>query len=166
MKTYAMLILAVTFIVSGCQTAPKNSNPAAVSDITVIFKDADKYTDASDSRNGATSQYYLDEISKTLETAAAQQLTVGQKLSVTFIDIDLAGDIMPGQLSDIRIIKPIYMPRMTLTFKLTNAQGAAITEGERTLSDMNFQQNIPISLQSEPLSYDMALIKNWVQKEF
>ncbi len=166
MKIYSPLVLAAAFIVSGCQITPSNPNPAAVSDITVTFKDSDKFTDARDTANGPTSQYYLDELSKTLKEAAARQLTAGQKLTVTFTDIDLAGDITPGQLNDIRVIKAIYRPRMALTFKLQDASGAVLKEGDRTLMDMNYQQSIPPINQSEPLRYDKVLLTDWVKKEF
>ena len=82
---------------------------------------------------------------------------------MTFTDIDLAGDITPGQLSDIRVIKEIYRPRMTLAFKLEDASGAVLKEGNRTLIDLNYQQSLPATNQSEPLRYDKALLTDWVR---
>ena len=166
MKKYSFLILAAATFVGGCQTTPKNPNPAATSDITVNFKDSDKFTDVRESVSGPTSQYYLDELSKELKEDAARRLTAGQKLTVTFTDIDLAGDIPPGQLNDIRVIKSIYRPRMTLTFKLVDATGTVLKEGDRTLLDFSFMGNIPMGNQSDPLRYDKTLLSDWVNKEF
>ena len=166
MKISPYLLFFTVFFAGGCQSIPGNPNPAAKSDVTVNFEESDKYTDVRDSVSGPTSQYYLDEIGKYLKGIAAERLTAGQKLVVTFTDIDLAGDITPGQLNDIRIIKAIYMPRMTLRFQLFDAGGAVIKEGERRLTDMDFQQNGNIIRRGEPLYYDKALIADWVRREF
>ena len=48
---------------------------------------------------------------------ANEVLPAGQTLTVTFTDIDLAGDFEPwrgGQAMDIRIVKDVYPPRMDL----------------------------------------------------
>lgn len=165
-KYRGLLILAAVLFAGGCQSTPSNPNPAAPADITVNFQDSDKFTDVRDSTYGSASQYYLDELSKYLKEIAAHSLTAGQKLTVTFTDIDLAGDIPPGQLSDVRIIKAIYIPRMNLHFQLKDTRGAVLKEGDRQLSDMNFQQNVSLINQNEPLKYDKPLLANWVRQEF
>jgi hypothetical protein len=79
----------------------------------------------------------------------------------------LAGDIPPGRTDDVRIIKEIYFPRMTLHFQLQDASGGLIKEGDRRLTDLNYQQSaIPIVGQNEPLRYDKAMLTNWVRTEF
>lgn len=164
---YSTLILAAVIVAAGCQSTPQNSNPAKVGDITVNFQDQDSFTDARERSAGPTSQYYLDELSKYLKETAAMQLKAGEKLTVTFTDIDLAGDIPPGRTDDVRIVKDIYIPRMVLHFELKDAAGAVIKEGERRLSDLNFQMNArPLINQNEPLRYDKSLLENWVKKEF
>ena len=167
MKTSSCLLLAAVLLASGCQSTPENANPAAIADITVNFQDSDKFTDVRERANGATSQYYLDELAKHLKEIAARRLTAGQKLTVTFTDIDLAGDIIPGQRDDIRVIKEIYIPRMVFHFQLVDSAGVVIKEGDRRLSDLNYMQNvIPTIGQNEPLRYDKPLLDDWVRKEF
>jgi Protein of unknown function (DUF3016) len=166
MKIYPSLLLGALLIAAGCTTSPVNPHPAALGDITVNFKDPDKFSDARDSFSGQASQYYLDVLGKYLKEVASQRLNAGQKLEVTFTDIDLAGDIIPGQTTDIRVIKPIYIPRMDLTFTLRDAGGAVIKEGVRHLTDLNFQDNILPINQNEPLRYDKPLLANWVKQEF
>ncbi len=167
MKTYSLLVLAVALLAGGCQTTPSNPNPAASGDVTVNFTNPDKFTDVRDSVNGAPSQYYLDELSKYIKDEAARHLTAGQKLTVTFSDIDLAGDIPPGSTHDIRIMKEIYIPRMELHFQLVDSAGAVISEGDRRLVDMNFMQNLrPTFMQNEPLRYDKGLLEDWIRREF
>lgn len=167
MKTYSFLLIAAALFTGGCQTAPKNPNPASAADVTVNFKDSDKYTDVRETANGSPSQYYLDELGKHLKEEAARRMTAGQKLTVTFTDVDLAGDILPGSINDIRVIKEIYTPKMNLHFQLLDSAGAVIKEGDRHLTDLNYMQTVtPIIGQNEPLRYDKSLLTNWVSKEF
>src|ERR1700712_4043465 len=105
MKNSSCLLFAAVLLASGCQTTPTNPNPASTADITVNFQDSEKYTDVRDTSNGSTSQYYLDELGKYLKESAAPRLTAGEKLTVTFTDIDLAGDILPGRTDSVRTIR-------------------------------------------------------------
>jgi hypothetical protein len=162
-----LFLIAAALFAGGCQTIPKNPNPASPADVTVNFKDSDKYTDVRETANGSTSQYYLDELAKHLKDEAARRMTAGQKLTVTFSDIDLAGDILPGSINNIRVIKEIYTPKMDLHFQLLDSTGAVIKEGDRHLSDLSYMQTVtPIVGQNEPLRYDKALLTDWVSKEF
>lgn len=166
MKTYSSLLFAAVLFAGGCQSTPNNATPADTGNVTVNFQDSDRFTDARDTANGPTSQSYLDELSKYLKEITAKRLATGQKLTVTFTDIDLAGDIRPGSLNDVRIMKDIYIPRMALHFQLVDASGAIIKEGDRHLTDLNYQQNINPVRQNEPLQYDKILLEDWVKKEF
>ena len=69
-------------------------------------------------------------------------------------------------MMDVRLIKEIYRPRMTLKFVLTGADGKTIKEGDRTLMDLNFMVNINITDRNDPLFYDKELLTSWVKKEF
>ena len=167
MKKYSWIVFAAALVAGGCQTTPANPNAAASTDITVNFTNPEKFTDVRDSVNGNPSQYYLDELSRYLKDEAARRLTAGQKLTVTFTDIDLAGDIPPGSIHDIRIIKEIYIPRMEFHFQLVDSAGAVISEGDRRISDLNYMQSLrPSFTQNEPLRYDKALLEDWIRKEF
>src|SRR3954464_9487729 len=143
MKTYySCVVLAAALFAGGCQSTPTNPNPAASADVTVNFTDPDKFTDVRDSVNGRPSQYYLDELTRYVKEESARHLTSGQKLTVTFKDIDLAGDIPPGSIHDVRIMKEIYIPRMELHFQLMDAAGAVLKEADRRLVDLNYMQNL------------------------
>ena len=167
MKNYSWIVFAAALFAGGCQSTPTNSNPATSSDVTVNFTNPDKFTDVRDSVNSNPSQYYLDELSRYVKETAARQLTAGQKLTVAFTDIDLAGDIPPGSIHDIRIMKEIYIPRMEFHFQLLDSAGAVLKEGDRRLSDLSYMQNMsPTFMQNEPLRYDKALLENWIRKEF
>jgi hypothetical protein len=138
------------------------------SPVTVTFEDSDNFTDARSSFGGGTDEHYLDMLSKHIQKAASKRLAAGQKLEVSIKDVDLAGDFLPGRAStqDVRVVKEIYIPRVKLSFKLLDADGKILKEGERFLSDLNFMMNVGIIGRNDPLFYDKELLTAWVKKEF
>lgn len=141
---------------------------AAQTDVAVNFHEAEKFTDARSRFGGSTEQHYLDSLAAHLMKQASLQLAPGQRLEVTFTDVDLAGEFNTAnsRQQDIRIIKEIYLPRQQLSFRLIGEDGQVLKEGERRLSDLNFMNNPNIIGRNEPLFYDKALLSEWVRKEF
>ncbi len=164
MKSSSLLFIAA-FAAGSVPAADKAGKPSKV---TVTFHESDKFTDARSTMGGSTDQYYLDELGSHLQKIAAKYVAPGEKLEVTFTDVDLAGDFEPGRadMQSVRIVKDIYLPRLTLNFRLIDADGKVLKEGERKLTDMNFLSNISIIDRNQPLFYDKPLLKNWVEKEF
>lgn len=137
------------------------------SSVTVTFQEPDKFTDAKSTFGMGADEGYLDIISEHLQKVAGKQLAQGQKLDITISDIDLAGDIRPEMTPhDIRVVKSIYIPRMTLSFKLTDASGALVKEGQRKLSDLDFMDSIGLIGRDQPLYYDKEMLTDWVRREF
>ena len=163
MKTCSSLLFLAAMAAGSVLTAAAATSSA----VTVKFNESDKFTDAASHFGGGTDKYYLEMLSEHLQKAAGGKLAPGQRLEVTFTDIDLAGDFIPGNPStqDIRIIKDIYIPRMVLSFRLLDADGKVIKEGERKLTDLNFMSNLGIIDRNLPLFYDKALLTDWVRKE-
>jgi hypothetical protein len=146
-------------------------DPKAVSRTQVIFFEPERFTDVADSymHTDKGRDAILGQIREFVEQRAARFVSEGQKLSVTFTDIDLAGDFEPWrglQSQDIRIVKDIYPPRMTLSFKLTDADGTVIKQGERKLTDLSFMMNIDSINSTDPLHYEKTLLNDWFQSEF
>jgi hypothetical protein len=172
MKTRLTTLLCVVgALLAGCETAPKVVNGVTAADITINFPHSDKYTECREEMNGATSEYYLGILRDHLKERAPQYLQKGQKLTVTFNDIDLAGDFLPSGRPDadrIRIIKPIYRPRMDLNFSVTGADGKVVKEGQRTLMNLDYQLDSAVNTTTgnRPLFYDKELLTRWLQDEF
>lgn len=165
MKTsYPRLLFVVALAAAGSVYAadPKASN------VTISFHESDKFTDARSSFGSSTDQHYLDILSEHVRKVAGKRLAEGQKLEVTINDVDLAGDFRPDRvgLQDVRIIKEIYLPRVKLAFKLLDAEGKVVKEGERKLSDLNFMNRAGIIGRNDPLFYDKNLLSDWVESEF
>lgn len=165
MKKLIVSVLVLSVLAAAPVFAKKKEEKP--SNVTVNFKDSDKFTDARSSFGFGTDEGYLEMLADHLKEVAGQKLAAGQKLEVTFTDVDLAGEFLPtGRADQIRVIKELFMPRLTFTFKLTDASGATVKEGERKITDMNFMSNLSVIGRSEPLFYDKALLTDWVRKEF
>jgi hypothetical protein len=164
MKTSTTLLFLAALAASSVLTAA-DTKPSAV---TVKFNEAEKFRDAASRFNSGTDEHYLETLSSHLQKVADREIAPGYRLEVTFTDIDLAGEFIPTNVNmqDVRIIKDIYVPRLTLSFRLLDADGKVIKEGERKLTDLNFMGNIGLIGRDQPLYYDKALLSDWVRKEF
>lgn len=158
------LLLAAALAAGSVLTAAESKSD----EVTVSFHEPKKFTDVRSHFGGDTDQYYLDTLATHLKRTVSKRLAPGMKLEVTFTDIDLAGDFVPGDVrsQDIRVIKEIYIPRQKLVFKLIDADGQVVAEGERRLSDLNFMNNASIIGRNEPLFHDKALLSDWISREF
>jgi hypothetical protein len=171
MNTRLILCLSVAgLLLTGCSTSSLTA-PGSVTaaDITVEFQNPDGFRDARDSFGGATDEHALATLRAYLQENAPGRLQTGQKLRVTFTDIDLAGDFPGtggGQFDRVRIIKGIYIPRQEISFTLTDAAGKVLKEGTRVLMDMNFQAAASRIGSDRAYFYDTMLLEDWLRKEF
>jgi len=168
MKPLPILLVLAVFAGTGCELMKTTPPAVPVENITVKFDQPDNFTDVREHFGSGTSEVYLDMLREHVQQTAATRLQAGQKLTVTFKDIDLAGDHIPGRIGrdDIRIVKDIYIPRMELSFQLTDAAGAVVAEGDRQLSNMNFMNEIQLTNRNDPLNYDKNLLTDWMKSEF
>ena len=89
-------------------------------------------------------------------------------MDVTITDIDRAGRYEPvvrAAMQDIRIVKDIYPPRMTLRFVVKGADGQVLAEGERKLVDHGFLTGTNVN-SNDSLRYEKRLIDDWLRREF
>jgi hypothetical protein len=135
--------------------------------VEVIFDHPEKFTDVKgdsmDSPKGRDIK--LDQIRDFLVQRGAELFPGGQKLTITFTDIDLAGEYEPwrgGQWSDVRIIKDIYPPRFVFSYKLTDAAGKVLKEDKVDLRDLTFMMRVTIS-RDEPLRFEKDILGDWVR---
>lgn len=167
MKTpAAVLLLAAGLVLAGCQNRTPPKDLAAV---TVDFQNPDHFRDVRDSLGGGTDENALAALRTYLQENAPTYLQSGQKLHVTFTDIDLAGDFPAsggGRYDRVRLIRSIYIPRQEFTFELTDSSGAVLKQGKRTLMDMNFQAAGLRPGSDQAYFYDKVLLEDWLRREF
>jgi hypothetical protein len=167
MKTLAHLFLIAAGLgLAGCQHPAGRQDSGAV---TVDFQNPDNFRDVRDSLGGPTDESALAALRTFLQENAPSYLASGQKLHVTFTDIDLAGDFPVsggGRYDRVRVIRSVYIPRQEFTFQVTDDAGHLVKEGKRTLTDLNFQANSLRIGSDQPYFYDKILLEDWLRKEF
>jgi hypothetical protein len=159
-------LLIAGLLLAGC-TTPTAPNGVTAADITVEFQNPDNFRDVRDSLGGSTDENALAALRTWLQENAPARLSAGQKLRVTFTDIDLAGDFLPGATVDrVRIIRSVYIPRMELSFVVTDAAGQVVKQGTRTLTNLDFQATGRRIGSDQAYFYDKMLLEDWLRKEF
>ncbi len=111
---------------------------------------------------------HLQSLRKHMEKSAARYLSSGQTLLIKFVDIDLAGEILPQtnpSFLDVRTVKGVYPPRAKLSYELRDAQGAAIRSGDADLRDLGFDTQA-VGAGSDPLRFEKRMLDKWLRKEF
>ncbi|HEY4245684.1 MAG TPA: DUF3016 domain-containing protein [Lacunisphaera sp.] len=142
--------------------APNTTTPEQV---TVVFQDPDNFTDIRESHSNMNSTADLEELRNFVRKTAEPRLAAGTTLTITFLDLDFAGEIRPDK-DNIRVMTAVTPPRAQIKFELRGTNGEIIRKGERKLSDMNYQQSVSHMGRDDPLSYEKQLLKDWITREF
>jgi len=177
---------AALLFCAGCASAGGDSDAGTVVSTThqvvttsgtatviVTFNRPEKFTDLKSSSMGSGRDRagLMDDIRDYVVGLMPRYLSGGRTFSVTFNDIDMAGEYEPWlgvAMQDVRIIKGIYPPRIALDFSLKDAGGAVIASGSRTLTDMNFMSTVaPATVfRDDRLRYEKTLLNDWLRGEF
>ncbi len=149
--------------------APR-SVPADGGAVNVQWTDPAKFSEIKFSGNRWESQRgdWVAQLAQYLRDRSGQQLARGQTLDVTITDIDRAGRYEPTtrvDMQNVRIVKDIYPPRITLDFTLKGADGQVLAQGERKLVDHGFLMGSNLN-DHDPLRYEKRMIDDWVRREF
>lgn len=137
--------------------------------VDVTFEAPEHYRDAGLYRDygvdaGDPALRYLREH---LEDLGETMLPEGADLSVTVVDVDLAGrfEWWHGYGYDIRILRDITWPSISLRYVLKEGD-RVVAEGEETVADMTYLQTTPPSLSRDPLRYEKAMLTDWFRSRF
>lgn len=143
---------------------------ASAGSVNVRYDHPENFTETREVRAFAPSRAdsaYLETLKHYIEKHAAKALRPGQRLDIVVTDLDRAGSYLPsmGALQSVRVVKDIYPPRITLRFRLLDAQGRLIREGERKLTDLGFMHASPGGLSNtDPLHYEKRVIDRWLAR--
>ncbi|MBI2813588.1 MAG: DUF3016 domain-containing protein [Opitutae bacterium] len=154
----------------GCNGAWAANPAMADSPVLVIFVAPENFTDVKDEYMGTDRgrEAVLAELKQHIMKRAVRYLEAGQRLEVTVTDVDLAGGFEPWHrlnLHNIRIVKDLYPPRVTLQFRLLDGDGSVLNEGTRQLQDLGYLASMAWPL-SDPLRYDKEMLNAWLRREF
>lgn len=142
--------------------------------VKVDWQNPDDYTDIRPVNQTRSS--FQRQVFKELEaelTELAESLPDGQVLSLTVTDLDLAGQVWPGNFigfgqsaaSDVRLIKSLYIPRMAFSYTLTDTTGATLQSADVRLKDMMFMDRANHAFRSDSLRYEKNMLRNWFADE-
>jgi len=178
--------LAALLLCAGCASTSQNNTPTTgtvttthqvttrtgAATVIVTFNNPEKFTDLKTTLMASDKDRanLLDDIRDFVLEQAPRHLAAGQTFSVTFNDIDMAGEFQPersASLQDVRIVKEIFPPRIALDFSLKNPDGAIAAAGARNLTDLSFMNTISVAaFQNDPLRHEKTLLHNWLAREF
>ena len=175
----APLLVAATLALGACASTGSPDMlaadaPRALPDdsrVAVAWTDPAEFTELrrSGNRYDAARGTWLTDLAEHLRKRAEAVLPTNERLEVTIVDVDRAGDYEQWRgpaLQDTRIVRDIYPPRMTVRFRQLDADGKVLTEGERKLTDPAFLLGSSPMNASDPLRYEKRMIDSWVRREF
>ena len=142
-------------------------------DVTVQFEQPDHYTDLS--LGGSSSQSIQDDLLKQIEKhfkrLGERFLPKGDVLNIDVRDIDMAGAVEPWQtpnLSNTRIIRDVYLPKITLHYVWHDQVGVLKADKQETVTDLNYLMMLDSRLynNNDPLRYEKAMLDRWFERSF
>ena len=172
--------LALSLALAGCATATGGSSMLATGapralpahgPVSVAWSNPADFSEitASGNRQAAAQGDWLLQLAQYMRKQAARQLPPGYRLELTIEDIKRAGQYEPWRgvgAQDVRIIRDIYPPRMTVRFRELDATGKVVAEGQRQLTDPAFLVNSGMINDTDPLRYEKRMIDTWLRREF
>ncbi|HET6431995.1 DUF3016 domain-containing protein [Dyella sp.] len=165
-------VLLLTALASTPALDASASTQAAPADVpvSVRYDHPERFAETREVRAFAparASEDYLGSLKSYIEQRAGKLLAPGEQLKIVITDVDRAGAFEPWRgpsLSDVRIVKDIYPPRIDLHFQLTDASGTVLREGNRRLRDPGFLNSTTQATSTSNLRYEKALIDRWLRK--
>lgn len=108
----------------------------------------------------------IERLARWLQRQAERRVPAGQRLEITLRDVDLAGDYeVSGRLGqDVRVIRELYPPRIELDYRLSEADGKVLQQGQADLRDTAFL--LSGVTDDEPLRHEQRLLGNWLRALF
>ncbi|MFG3448764.1 DUF3016 domain-containing protein [Stenotrophomonas sp. NPDC047960] len=169
-----VMLLVAACATAGPRTVTAPDAPRALSGdspVQVSWTDPAQFTEirSSSNRFEAQSGNWVYQLAEALRKSAVKRLPPGQTLEVRFTDIKRAGDFEPQhgpRANDIRIMRDVYPPRITLDFTLRDAGGRVLQEGKDVkLVGLNYLQNgVGLRSNSDPLRYEEQMLDDWLRK--
>jgi hypothetical protein len=170
MKLMILLPLLTLEAILTPVTTPSAAETQSI--VIVNFRSPESYTDAALDRHAKpTSQSaVLQVLAHEIERLATPRLPQGSRLTVDVTDVDLAGRQSPAlgfEYDHIRVYYDYTAPRIKLSYVLSAADGRqTMAADDVVVQGRGYLDGPSAGLDSSPLRYEKALIKNWVRETF
>ena len=153
--TTAALLALPTLLALGASAAAH-----AAGTVEVRWLQPERFSDVG--RNAMDRERTLASLAEILKQLGTQ-LPDGQTLTLDVSDVDLAGEIAPGRLRDIRVLRDrADWPRMDLHFTLS-AGSTLLKSGSAQLADMGYMHGPPAN---GGYVYEQRMIERWFKSTF
>jgi hypothetical protein len=169
----AALLLLAACASQGPMRVTDADQPRAVGEgtpVQVHWGDPAGFTELrySPNRRQASQGDWVAELGTYVSRRIARVLPAGERVDVEILDLERAGELewWGSMNDDIRVMRPIYAPRMRVQFRRFGSDGALIAEGARTLTDLAYLDGPQPVSSSDPLRYEKRMVDRWVQREF
>ena len=167
MKHIAVTVFSISLLLF-------SATSLAQAEVEITWQDPEKFDDV---RSPSASRVkFRERIFKELDkyfNELAEDLPNGQKLVMNVTNVDLAGDVLPASfaglgrsMSEVRVVKSIYIPRMSFNYQLLSSDGGVLQEEEVKLKDMSFLNSHNRFFSSDTLRYEKNMIAEWFEDEF
>lgn len=138
--------------------------------VSVAWSDPAEFAEVrhSPNRYDALRGRWLTELAEHLRKRAEPRLGPGERLELTIVDVDRAGEYEPWigvNYQDTRIVRDIYPPRMTVQSRHLGADGRVLAEGEHKLSDPGYLTGITPIDTTDSLRFEKRMIDEWLRRE-
>lgn len=155
------LRLALSAAVLGAAVAAVPAHAAGVAE--VHYAQPERFTDAG---FGSVERERTQALLKAQIERLASRLPEGQRLSVTFTDVDLAGEIDHFSPHGLRVLGQLPdAPQLSLRFELTQ-DGQVVARGEERLRDLAYLVRRGGLDRQAALPYESRLLAEWFEQRF
>jgi Protein of unknown function (DUF3016) len=161
-KTLRLFSSIIGLAAAGALNAADNPAPRTV----VTFEHPENFTDVKDGY--LPTDKGRDAILATLRGFLVDRtqslVPKGYRLTITFTDIDLAGEFEPWHNPpyDIRYLRAVYPPAFKFTYSVTDASGKVVKSGSENIRDVSYQMRVAIDV-SDPLRYEKDILAEWAR---
>jgi len=160
MKKFRLILCAATLL----------SSAAYAGQVSVTWQAPEKYTDIKAAVG--TDSVFQDVVTGELGTVfadLAKKLPDDVRWNVTVTNVDLAGEVHHAKGvtgKDVRVIKDIYLPRMSLSYSMVDDKGVKIAEGSDEIKDLTFLMKGPhIASGHTVLKYEEKMLQDWFRNQ-
>ena len=159
--------IAAVMLLSGLAVAALSQTASAA--VEVSFVHPERYTDAAFGHGygDKAREPVLRHVREHLELLGARHLKPNQTLRIDVLDIDLAGrfEWWRPYAYNVRIMRGITWPRIAVRYTLQEGDRTLLV-AEESISDLNYQTRMAVSLSNDPLRYEKVMLDDWFRTRF
>lgn len=151
-------LAALALAWAGCQSQPAKPQGKVI----VNYVQPENFTDLRSDFNAPTDQAYLDDFRDYIEMWAGKRLREGLTLTLTFTDIDMAGEINP-RMQPMRTLGSLHPVRLKFTWVVTDASGKVLKDGQEELVNVFASDQTGFD-RNDPLFHEKDAMDDWISR--